>query len=82
MTGGHTTTIGTTAAYVAPTVDLETFTQIEGGLSTDVVNEAGTTLPETGGMGTTIFYVLGGLLVVGAGVLLIVRLRMRATNNE
>ena len=53
-----------------------------GTVSIQVVNEAGTTLPETGGMGTTIFYVLGGLLVVGAGVLLIVRFRMRATNNE
>ena len=54
----------------------------DGTVSIQVVNEAGTTLPETGGMGTTIFYVLGGLLVVGAGVLLIVRFRMRATNNE
>ena len=82
VTGGHTTTDGTTAAYVAPTVNLGTFTQENGVFSTTVENEAGTTLPETGGMGTTIFYVLGGLLVVGAGVLLIVRFRMRATNNE
>ena len=56
--------------------------EADGTVSIQVVNEAGTTLPETGGMGTTIFYVLGGLLVVGAGVLLIVRFRMRATNNE
>ena len=87
VTGGHITTNGTTAAYVAPTVtdavDLGfATTQDNGGVETTVVNESGTTLPETGGMGTTIFYVLGGLLVVGAGVLLIVRFRMRATNNE
>ena len=43
-----------------------------------VTNNQGATLPETGGMGTTLFYVIGGLLVVGAGVLLIVRFRMRA----
>ena len=34
------------------------------------------TLPETGGMGTTIFYVVGGLLVLGAVVLLITKKRM------
>ena len=42
----------------------------------NVINNAGTLLPSTGGIGTTIFYVLGGVLVVGAGVLLIVRKRM------
>ena len=41
-----------------------------------VENQAGTLLPSTGGMGTTIFYVLGAVLVVGAGVLLITKKRM------
>lgn len=41
-----------------------------------VVNKAGTELPSTGGMGTTIFYVLGFVLVVGAGVLLVTKKRM------
>lgn len=50
----------------------------EGSLSADVVNNAGNTLPETGGMGTTIFYVLGSILVLGAAVLLITRKRMGA----
>ena len=40
-----------------------------------VVNNSGTELPSTGGIGTTIFYVLGGILLVGAGVLLFVRKR-------
>ena len=38
-----------------------------------VVNHAGTELPSTGGIGTTIFYVVGGLLVIGAAVILIAR---------
>ena len=41
-----------------------------------VVNQQGTELPSTGGVGTTIFYVLGTILVLGAGVLLITRRRM------
>lgn len=41
-----------------------------------VANQAGTLLPSTGGMGTTIFYVLGAVLVVGAGVLLVTKKRM------
>ena len=46
-----------------------------------VANNQGATLPETGGMGTTLFYIIGGLLVVGAGVLLVVRIRMKAHNE-
>lgn len=41
-----------------------------------VINQAGTELPSTGGMGTTLFYVLGGILAVGAVVLLVVKKRM------
>ena len=41
-----------------------------------VVNKAGAELPSTGGMGTTVFYVLGAVLVVGAGVLLVTKKRM------
>ena len=48
----------------------------EGSLTADVVNNAGATLPETGGMGTTIFYVVGSILVLGAGVLLVTKKRM------
>ena len=43
-----------------------------------IVNLTGSELPHTGGIGTTIFYTLGGLLVVGAGILLVVKKRMGA----
>lgn len=43
-----------------------------------VTNQTGTELPSTGGMGTTIFYVVGSILVVGAAVLLITKKRMGA----
>ena len=46
-----------------------------------VENSAGTLLPSTGGMGTTVFYVLGAVLVVGAGVLLITKKRMSDANR-
>ncbi len=41
-----------------------------------VKNQAGTTLPSTGGVGTTLFYVVGGLLMVCAVVLLVTKKRM------
>jgi fimbrial isopeptide formation D2 family protein/LPXTG-motif cell wall-anchored protein len=47
------------------------------GITETVINQEGAILPSTGGIGTTIFYVIGGVLVVGAVVLLIVRRRMR-----
>ncbi len=48
----------------------------EGATQIEVENKAGTELPSTGGMGTTLFYVLGSVLVVGAVVLLVTRKRM------
>lgn len=43
-----------------------------------IVNNAGTQLPSTGGIGTTIFYIVGAILVLGAGILLVTRRRMNA----
>ena len=45
-------------------------------LTVEVPNASGTELPSTGGMGTTIFYVLGSILVIGAAVLLVTKKRM------
>ena len=53
-----------------------TATKKDGSVSTDVVNKAGVVLPETGGIGTTIFYVLGGIMVLAAVGLLVTKKRM------
>ena len=45
-------------------------------LATKVVNKKGITLPSTGGMGTYLFYIIGGLLVVISVVLFVVKKRM------
>lgn len=47
-------------------------------LTTDVVNKKGSVLPSTGGMGTTILYVVGTVLVLAAGILLVTKKRMDA----
>lgn len=43
-----------------------------------VKNSKAANMPETGGMGTTLFYIVGGLMAVGAAILLITQKRMRA----
>ena len=43
-----------------------------------ILNESGAELPSTGGIGTTIFYILGALLIIVCGVVLIARRRMTA----
>ena len=47
-----------------------------GTVNITVKNNRGTTLPGTGGIGTTIFYVIGGGLMVAAAILLITKKRM------
>lgn len=47
-------------------------------LQMGIVNKSGSLLPSTGGIGTTIFYVVGGVLVAGAGILLVTKKRMSA----
>ena len=42
-----------------------------------VENKSGSLLPSTGGMGTTLFYIFGAILVIGSGVVLITKKRMK-----
>lgn len=42
-----------------------------------VLNNTGSILPNTGGMGTTLFYIFGAILVIGSGVVLITKKRMK-----
>ncbi len=46
-------------------------------MNNNIVNKEGSTLPSTGGIGTTIFYGLGGVLVLGSGVALVTKKRMK-----
>lgn len=72
---GNTTELTT----IKVTVDNVTTTPgnvANGTVSIDVKNNQGTTLPGTGGIGTTIFYVIGGGLMVAAAILLITKKRM------
>ena len=45
---------------------------------TSVIDKSGTLLPSTGGMGTTMLYVIGAIIIAGAGVLLVTRRKMAA----
>lgn len=58
--------------------DLFTGNVSTGTVTTNIKNYKGSELPTTGGIGTTIFYVVGVVLMLGAGVLLITKRRMSA----
>ena len=47
-------------------------------MNNDIINKSGATLPETGGIGTTLFYLLGGLMTAGSALILVVRRRADA----
>lgn len=49
----------------------------KGNVEGSIINQKGSSLPSTGGIGTTMFYVGGGVLVAGAGVLLITKKRAK-----
>ena len=59
-------------------VSSKTFSVSEGldSLVATIENFSGSTLPSTGGIGTTIFYIIGGILVIGAAILLVTKKRM------
>lgn len=70
------------ATYTATTKadkTIDTITPGENNQSFPINNKKGTGLPSTGGIGTTLFYIFGTILVLGAGILLIARRRMQAS---
>lgn len=76
-------TATTSATSVSETVEYRNSSETSYTQATDatvkVLNKAGTQLPSTGGIGTTLFYVIGGVLMVVAAVLLVTKKRM---NNK
>lgn len=79
ITAESWTTSGTPSAkieYKTSTAEGATFVEAADGTTVKVENKTGTTLPSTGGIGTTLFYVIGGGLMVAAIVLLVTKKRM------
>lgn len=74
LNGLQTVNLGENGFEPKASVDTTNKTYTSGGYG--VENNAGTTLPGTGGIGTTIFYLIGGGLMVAAAVLLIAKKRM------
>ena len=52
----------------------------DGTIKIRIVNKSGSTLPSTGGIGTTLFYIGGGILVLAAVILLVTKRRMSAND--
>ena len=64
---------GTTPHWSTTSDSKATYNSTTGVFEVTIENQKGTELPSTGGMGTTIFYIAGAILVIGAVVLLIAR---------
>ena len=69
--GNMVTNLASTGLEMTPT-----FNATDAKLEAEIINSEGIELPGTGGIGTTIFYIVGSLMVGGALVLFVVRKRM------
>ena len=77
VSGPCTWAVSDTEAGDGYASSLESGAQIvDGCIQIQVENKSGTQLPETGGMGTTLFYIVGGLLMTPAVVLLITKKKL------
>ena len=73
-----TKTQGNTSTYTLNQGTITKTNEVAGDQSNELINTKGQSLPSTGGMGTTIFYIIGAILVIGAGILLVTRRRMNS----
>jgi len=80
ITAGHSDTGITSLSATGGSLNF-TGDKSTGALSVNIVNNQGATLPTTGGIGTTLFYIIGGTLVAGSIVLLITKKRMHSTEE-
>lgn len=67
---------GNTITVNGLTINDDVITGVGTTMTTVIPNFTGSLLPSTGGIGTTIFYIVGGILVIGAGILLVAKKRM------
>ena len=67
---------GTITATIGEGETAVKFEQEDGEITIEVLNQAGTQLPSTGGIGTTIFYIVGSMMAVGAGIVLVTKKRL------
>ncbi len=65
-----------TSTYKMDNGTIKIENEVAGDNTYEIKNTQGTSLPSTGGIGTTIFYVVGAILVIGAGVVLVTKRRM------
>ena len=59
-----------------PNTEVKAGQEVQADINIEIQNNKGTQLPSTGGIGTTIFYVVGGVLVLAAIILLVTKKRM------
>lgn len=70
---GYNKLAGDVTVIISPTASEDGKTLTLAPVTAEIENKSGTELPSTGGIGTTIFYVAGGVLVIGAAALLIAK---------
>jgi LPXTG-motif cell wall-anchored protein len=74
---GQTYTTAVTDPLTSIALNNESGDASQGLVTETVKNYKGTTLPTTGGMGTTVLYIIGGVMICGAGIVLVVRRRVK-----
>ena len=72
-----TTETGEHIVWSSTKPDVIVLNETNGTFTTTIKNKKGTLLPSTGGIGTRIFYIVGGILMVSAGIVLVTKARFK-----